>query len=510
MSLKFLQKEVDDLFDLIIKDPNGEGNKYLRNLLNKETHIGVFDAKKVAKQLELHVDGSKSKGTGTMPMQGQGVLLNKYTKEVLEEYKRSTLIPQKKGGIKVNGNYRVLLMSKTSNKIEVAISLTGTAGEPFNYFRNFLNAPIQAKVIKSDVNGKKGFKKLFGLDEDVSDKDAEARVKQTQQIGHVDGGGVVNKKIQSVYAGIFGGGDGEDSDLTTEVILEDIPDMEGGGTYLEAFENLLEPKVTLEHAQKYKIKDGELNDKLVVKISVEGKEANQKKANIGVGSGGKSEQKLGVELSKLIQALQKDLKKELENVEVGTRKERSPSPIQIVGHMVFAGSRLQTILKNKKLTGKSTSPYLKNPPKQKNPNKASASTILRGKKPTFSMGMPTRSLRSKIGQKRQKRVESGKGPQEALVARAFINTRLSKQVANNMGRPQLENRTGRFANSVSIVNATTSGTQTHFDYTYNPLYRVFENGSDYSVNYDPRPLIENSIRQLAAARLETKFTLRRV
>ena len=509
MSLKFLQKEVDHLFDLIIKDPNGEGNKYLRNLLNKETHIGIFDAKKVAKQLELHVDGRKSKGTDTMPMQGKGDLLKQYTKAVLAEFKSSNLIPQKTGGVKVNGNYRVLLMKKTINKIEVAISLTGTAGNPFDYFRDNLNAPIQARVIKSDVNGNKGFKELFGLDENVSDKEAEARVKQTQQIGHVDGGGVVNKKVQSVYAGIFGGGDGENSDLTTEVILEDIPDMEGGGTYLEAFENLLEPKVTLEHAQKYKIKDGELNDKLVVKISVEGKEANQKKANVGVGTG-KSEQKLGFELSQLIQALQKDLKKELENVEVGTRKERSPSPIQIVGHMVFAGSRLQTILKNKKLTGKSTSPYLKNPPKQKNPNKASASTILRGKKPTFSMGMPTRSLRSKIGQKRQKRVESGKGPQEALVARAFINTRLSKQVANNMGRPQLENRTGRFANSVSIVNATTSGTQTHFDYTYNPLYRVFENGSDYSVNYDPRPLIENSIRQLAAARLETKFTLRRV
>lgn len=509
MSLQFLQKEVDQLFDLIIKDPNGQGNKYLRNLLNKETHIGVFDASKVAKQLEEHVDGSKSKGTGTMPMQGQDVLLKKYTKEVLAEYKKSTLIPQKIGGVKVNGNYRVLLMNKTSNKIEVAISLTGTAGEPFNYFRNFLNAPIQAKVIKSDTNGKKGFKKLFGLDENVSDLEAEARVKQTQQIGHVDGGGVVNKKVQSVYAGIFGGGDGENSDLTTEVILEDIPDMEGGGTYLEAFENLLEPKVTLEHAQKYKIKDGQLNDKLVVKISVEGKEANQKKANIGVGKG-KSEQKLGFELSQLIQALQKDLKKELENVEVGTRKERSPSPIQIVGHMVFAGSRLQTILKNKKLTGKSTSPYLKTPPKQKSPMKASASTILRGKKPTFSMGVPTRALRSKIGPRKKQRVEKGRGPEDALVARAFINSRLSKQVANNMGRPQLENRTGRFANSVNIVNATSSGAQTHFDYTYNPLYRVFENGSDYSVNYDPRPLIENSIRQLAAARLETKFTLRRI
>ena len=503
MSLQFLQKEVDYLFDLIIKDPNGQGNKYLRKLLNKEPHVGSFNATKVAKQLEKHVDGRKSQGTDTMPLQGQEVLLKEYTAAVLTEYKKSSLIPQKKGGVKVNGNYRVMLLpSKSSSEITVNISLTGTAGNPFNYFRDVLNAPIQAKVIKSDER----FKKLFGLESNVSDKDAEARVKQTQQIGHVDGGGVVNKKVQSIYAGIFGG-DGDE--LTGEVILEDIPDMQGGGTYLEAFENLLEPKVTLEHAQKYKIKDGELNDTLLVKISVEGKEANQKKANVGVGTG-EAEQALGFKLSTLIQALQKDLKKELENVEVGTRKERSPSPIQIVGHMVFAGSRLQTILKNKKLTGKSTSPYLKTPPKQKSPMKASSSTILKGKKPTFSMGMPTRALRSKIGPRKKQRVEKGKGPEDALVARAFINSRLSKQVANNMGRPQLENRTGRFANSVNIVNATSSGAQTHFDYTYNPLYRVFENGSDYSVNYDPRPLIENSIRQLAAARLETKFTLRRI
>ena len=48
------------------------------------------------------------------------------------------------------------------------------------------------------------------------------------------------------------------------------------------------------------------------------------------------------------------------------------------------------------------------------------------------------------------------------------------------------------------------------DYTYNPNYRVFENGSQYPSNFDPRPLIENSIRELAAQKLETKFTLRRV
>jgi len=97
-----------------------------------------------------------------------------------------------------------------------------------------------------------------------------------------------------------------------------------------------------------------------------------------------------------------------------------------------------------------------------------------------------------------------------MVARAYINSRLPKQVVANMGRPQLENRSGRFAESVNIVNASSTGNMSNFDYTYNPLYRVFEGGRDYTPNYDPRPLIEKSIRQLAAARLETKFTLRRV
>ena len=79
-----------------------------------------------------------------------------------------------------------------------------------------------------------------------------------------------------------------------------------------------------------------------------------------------------------------------------------------------------------------------------------------------------------------------------------------------MGRPGLINQSGRFAESVTLTNAASTGNMTHFDYTYNPLYRVFEGGKDFSPNYDPRPLIERSIRQLAAARLETKFTLRRV
>jgi hypothetical protein len=119
----------------------------------------------------------------------------------------------------------------------------------------------------------------------------------------------------------------------------------------------------------------------------------------------------------------------------------------------------------------------------------------------------------KAAKKRQKVVEKGVEPastEAAFVTRSFVNSRLTKQVQKNMGRPALENQTGRFAESVNVTNAVPTAKGIHMDYTYNPSYRVFENGSQYPSNFDPRPLIENSIRELAAQKLETKFTLRRV
>ena len=99
----------------------------------------------------------------------------------------------------------------------------------------------------------------------------------------------------------------------------------------------------------------------------------------------------------------------------------------------------------------------------------------------------------------------------AFDTRAFINSRLTKQVQSNMGRPALENKTGRLAESALVTNAVPKGGQLHMDYTYQQApYAVFENGNQFSPNFDPRVLIEKSIRELAAQRVETKFTLRRV
>lgn len=117
------------------------------------------------------------------------------------------------------------------------------------------------------------------------------------------------------------------------------------------------------------------------------------------------------------------------------------------------------------------------------------------------------------GTRKTKDVESGAGNnlmQKAFETRAFVNSRLSKTIKGNMGRPSLINQTGRFADSAQVTNAMAVGNQIHLDYSYNNAYRVFEDGRDYPAGFDPRPLIERSIRELAAARLETKFTLRRV
>lgn len=114
--------------------------------------------------------------------------------------------------------------------------------------------------------------------------------------------------------------------------------------------------------------------------------------------------------------------------------------------------------------------------------------------------------------KRKNSVEGGaSGQDKALELRAFINSRLTQQVQKNMGRPGLRNQTGRFAQSVNVTNANAFNNRIHMDYSYEQQpYRVFENGNQYPSGYDPRPLIERSIRELAAAKLSSKFTLRRV
>ena len=82
-----------------------------------------------------------------------------------------------------------------------------------------------------------------------------------------------------------------------------------------------------------------------------------------------------------------------------------------------------------------------------------------------------------------------------------LNNQLPERVASNMGEPRLVNRTGRFAQSVRAtdVSQTAQGFQS-IGYTYDRgRYGVFESTSGTSrasIERDPRPLIDQSIREI--------------
>ena len=95
----------------------------------------------------------------------------------------------------------------------------------------------------------------------------------------------------------------------------------------------------------------------------------------------------------------------------------------------------------------------------------------------------------------------------------LVNRSLAKTIKRNMGRPALINRTGRFAESAELTSLRPSKAGAVGTYTYqlNP-YETFENTGDrqWPAGYNPKPLIANSIRDLALQQLNGKLTLRRV
>jgi hypothetical protein len=96
-----------------------------------------------------------------------------------------------------------------------------------------------------------------------------------------------------------------------------------------------------------------------------------------------------------------------------------------------------------------------------------------------------------------------------------LNKELPETVRKNMQLPALENRTGRFADSVRVTDImkTAKGFPS-IGYTYQrDPYEVFEMGSGNSrasLERDPRQLIDRSIREIAAGFAIGRFYTRRV
>ena len=99
---------------------------------------------------------------------------------------------------------------------------------------------------------------------------------------------------------------------------------------------------------------------------------------------------------------------------------------------------------------------------------------------------------------------------------ALINQKLPTTIQKNMREPRLVNRTGRFANSVKIMEITeTRQGFPSLGYSYDKEpYQVFEVGNGAApwatTDRDPRALIDSSIREIAANLALGRFYTRRL
>lgn len=95
----------------------------------------------------------------------------------------------------------------------------------------------------------------------------------------------------------------------------------------------------------------------------------------------------------------------------------------------------------------------------------------------------------------------------------LFNSQLPQKVAQNMGSPALNYRTGRFASGVRVTNITkTAKGFPSIEYTYQKYpYQTFEPGyAQGTPERDPRKLINVSIREIAAKLALGRFYTRRV
>lgn len=124
----------------------------------------------------------------------------------------------------------------------------------------------------------------------------------------------------------------------------------------------------------------------------------------------------------------------------------------------------------------------------------------------------TRPKRKRLKQAKT-RPQAKKGPaSQPLLLLTALAQKLPGVVEKNMGPPRLTNQTGRFASSVRPTEITqTAQGFPSIGYTYQRFpYETFEvGGRQGSQDYDPRKLIDLSIREIAAQFAIGRFYTRR-
>ncbi len=149
---------------------------------------------------------------------------------------------------------------------------------------------------------------------------------------------------------------------------------------------------------------------------------------------------------------------------------------------------------------------------KKSVRKASTTEVTKSQK-VVTVAESTKKARS--GRSRQSKVNKGIASNPLRII-GLLNKKLPDTVRKNMNAPALENRTGRFVDSVEvtdIVKTPQGYPSIGYKYAKNP-YQVFEMGAGSppwaTPERDPRKLIDRSIREIAAQFAIGRFYTRRV
>jgi hypothetical protein len=380
-----------------------------------------------------------------------------------------------------------------NNRLEVIILIeTDSKADTFAVLRKWRSDHVN-KLAETE------FADLFGRKDDernvfskTASKEKGTRNWNIFDIGHKHD--VVRAKAAATLGKFQGDGSEEDPikdirDNLSQKLLKDV--ISNNDISLEHFQDFVDAG-----AGGLKFKDS-FRVASSLEDAVENQDRGAKSAGIGKG--------IAKALSEAIATLEKEYSKP----GITAKRKRSDS-IEELGYKAILQNKTMRAMYKKRIA-RNLSSY-KKAPKAKRKVTLTASEKLKRKRIALKGLATTAGIKAPKNAHQRATRDGGDNEllRKAMETRAFVQSRLTKQVQSNMGRPALENRTGRFAESVQLVNVMPKGNQFHMDYTYDDRYRGFELGRQYPAGYDPRPLIERSIRDLAAAKLETKFTLRRV
>lgn len=190
-------------------------------------------------------------------------------------------------------------------------------------------------------------------------------------------------------------------------------------------------------------------------------------------------------------------------IDLGSGQSSQPFDERAAKHLIN-----EQLLKPLKKKGVKVTPFKVDKPKKR------SNTLKKGpvRKTPSAAGIAATG-RKRVVQKRKTQRRTDTGASDMLKLVVMFNQKLPDAIVNNMGAPALENRTGRFANSVRVTDITkTPQGFPSVGYTYqkNP-YQTFESGYQQgSPEYDPRNLINKSIREVAAEFAIGRFYTRRV